>query len=281
MDPRFSLRKYPREDNVYRAHRSLNFDQVRTKIFKSQPKARFPEANTWLGLAILGFTMGFVASLMNLLEDFLQATKVDLTERIIGGELGNLGPAYVYFFFFSMGLAFLGSVMCVYWAPNSTGSGVAELICYLNGINVNGLFSVPVFVTKVIGSILAVTGNLCVGQEGPLAHIGGCIAAGVLYLPIPGFETMRNDVSKRYFVATGAAAGISVAFGSPIGGALIAFELSRPNNFWKFPVLWKCFVACALSVFSLALWTDIWNGGDYWEVTASSLKFGVVTQVTG
>ena len=41
MDPRFSLKKYPREDNVYRAHRSLNFDQVRAKIFKDREAPRF------------------------------------------------------------------------------------------------------------------------------------------------------------------------------------------------------------------------------------------------
>ena len=35
-------------------------------------------------------------------------------------------------------------------------------------------------------------------------------------------------------IAAGAACGISVAFGAPIGGALFAYEISKPNTFWTF-----------------------------------------------
>ena len=33
MDPRFSEKKYPRRDNVYKGKKSLDFDLLRTKVY--------------------------------------------------------------------------------------------------------------------------------------------------------------------------------------------------------------------------------------------------------
>lgn len=38
----------------------------------------------------------------------------------------------------------------------------------------------------------------------------------------------------REFLAAGISAGVSVAFGAPIGGALFAYEISGPATFWTF-----------------------------------------------
>ena len=143
--------------------------------------------------------------------------------------------------------------MTVYWGPGANGSGVAELIGYLNGINYPNVLGFETFVTKVIGVVLAVVGGLCVGKEGPLAHIGANIGAVVAYLPLPRFEWFQNDTHKRHFIAAGTSAGVSAAFGAPVGGTLFAFEISKPNTFWRFSVVWKVFLSCALSVFTLSL----------------------------
>jgi len=111
---------------------------------------------------------------------------------------------------------------------------VAELIGYLNGVNMEGFLKISTLITKVIGVTLAVAGKLCVGKEGPLAHIGAIVGASILYIPGLGFEHLRNDETKRLFIAAGASTGVSAAFGAPIGGALFCYELSKPNTFWKF-----------------------------------------------
>jgi chloride channel 7 len=85
----------------------------------------------------------------------------------------------------------IASAMTTYWGPGAAGSGVAELIGYLNGINYQGFLSVPTLVTKIVGVTLAVCAKLCVGKEGPLAHIGSILGPLILYLP--GFEFFRND----------------------------------------------------------------------------------------
>ena len=83
-------------------------------------------------------------------------------------------------------------------------------------------------------------------------------------------------VNATFNVVAGASAGVSVAFGSPIGGALFCYELSRPNTFWKFEMIWKVFFACCMGTFSLAVFNSFEKKDDdgtfSWSGTA--LKFG-------
>lgn len=151
----------------------------------------------------------------------------------------------------------LAGIMTTYWGQGAAGSGVAELIGYLNGVNYPLFLGIPTLVTKVIGVALAVSGRLCIGKEGPLCHIGAVWGVLVLYMPFIDLKYLMNDENKRVFVAAGASAGVSVAFGSPIGGALFVYELSMPNTFWKFQMIWKVFFSCCISCFTLAIWSGI------------------------
>ena len=107
---------------------------------------------------------------------------------------------------------------------------------------------------------MAVIGGLCVGKEGPLAHIGANIGVAVLYLPLPKFEYFRNDTVKRCLLAAGTSAGVSAAFGAPVGGALFAYECSKPNTFWKFSVIWKVYFSCATAVITMAFLSSLQSG---------------------
>jgi chloride channel 7 len=123
----------------------------------------------------------------------------------------------------------LGVVSCTlttFWGPGASGSGVAEIIGYVNGINYPQCISIPTLITKIFGVVLAIAGTLCVGKEGPLAHIGANLGAVTLYAFGDRLKFLHNDHKKRQFIAAGASAGVSVAFGAPIGGALFFFELS-------------------------------------------------------
>lgn len=127
---------------------------------------------------------------------------------------------------------------------------------------------------KCVGTIFAVSGGLCIGKEGPLAHIGAIVGAMVCYLPINGFKTLRNDVVKRQMIAAGASVGVSTAFGSPIGGALFSYEISKPNTFWTFSMLWRVFGACCLGTFLLGIYTSLWQGTTFSLDDTGALKFG-------
>lgn len=78
-------------------------------------------------------------------------------------------------------------------------------------------------------------------------------------------------------MAAGAAAGVSAAFGSPIGGALFTFEISKPTTFWTFSMLWLVFFASAISTLTLAVLSNMYTGAEVTLSSASVLKFGTLT----
>lgn len=59
------------------------------------------------------------------------------------------------------------------------------------------------------------------GKEGPMVHIACCIGNIFSYL-FPKYG--RNEAKKREILSAAAAAGVSVAFGAPIGGVLFSLE---------------------------------------------------------
>ena len=140
--------------------------------------------------------------------------------------------------------------MTTYYGPGASGSGVAELIGYLNGVNYPGFLGYNTLITKIFGVVFAVSGRLCVGKEGPLAHIGANIGAMAPYLH-PAFEFLRNDDTKRSIIAAGGSAGVAAAFGAPIGGALFSYEMSKSSDFWTFSMIWRTFITCAFAVLTL------------------------------
>jgi H+/Cl- antiporter ClcA len=61
-------------------------------------------------------------------------------------------------------------------------------------------------------------------------------------------------------IAAGSAAGVSCAFGAPIGGALFAYEISKPNTFWTFSMLWRVFFCTSISTFVIAVLQALVSG---------------------
>ena len=92
---------------------------------------------------------------------------------------------------------FFAGLLTTYYGPGASGSGVAEFIGYINGVNYPDFISVPTLITKIVGVTFAVTGKLCIGKEGPLAHIGAICGVLVLHIPKMGFENLRNHDKRR------------------------------------------------------------------------------------
>lgn len=68
-----------------------------------------------------------------------------------------------------------------FWAPTAAGAGVTLVIAYLNGNHIPNLLRMRTLVTKVIGAMCGVASGLAIGPEGPMVHIGSCIASNITY----------------------------------------------------------------------------------------------------
>ena len=99
------------------------------------------------------------------------------------------------------------------------------------------------FWTLVIKSIclpLAIASGLSVGKEGPSVHYAVCTGNVISRL----FNKYRSNASKtREILSACAAAGVAVAFGSPIGGVL--FSLEEMSNHFPLKTMWRSYF-CAL-----------------------------------
>mmetsp|Transcript_40703 Transcript_40703/g.39306 ORF Transcript_40703/g.39306 Transcript_40703/m.39306 type:complete len:520 (+) Transcript_40703:73-1632(+) len=242
---------------------------VRTNVFLSKSSARL---YSWVAFLLIGIIMGLIAFLLDLVVESLEMGKIKATQRIL--NKGYIGAAWFVFLLISLVFGIMAAVMTAYWGPGAAGSGTAELMGYLNGINYPKFISFKTLITKIVATILAVASGLCIGKEGPLAHIGAIVGVAVVYLPFYCFQTFRNDLDKRELSAAGAAAGVSAAFGSPIGGSLFAYEISRPTTFWSFGLMWKTFFCSSVSTFVLNILTNLKLKENVSVANAGLIKFG-------
>lgn len=74
-------------------------------------------------------------------------------------------------------LCLMAVCCCVYISPAAEGSGIPEVIAYLNGVDVPGTFLFRTLIAKILGSLGSVGGGLAIGKEGPFVHIGAAFAS--------------------------------------------------------------------------------------------------------
>ncbi|ODV91446.1 hypothetical protein CANCADRAFT_55324 [Tortispora caseinolytica NRRL Y-17796] len=159
-------------------------------------------------------------------------------------------PAYIidYFLYilFTIALSTTSALFVSYYAPAARGSGISEVKTVVSGYVIPDFMNFSTFMTKWIGLILAVSSGLWVGKEGPLVHIA-CCAANAFMNIMPYFYT--SEIRRRNVFIAASAAGISAAFGAPIGGVL--FSLEQIAYYSPESALWNSFVAAMIASLSL------------------------------
>lgn len=122
----------------------------------------------------------------------------------------------------------------------AAGSGIPEIKTILSGFVIPHFLDLKVLIIKAIGAVFAVATGMCLGKEGPFVHISTCVAylVGMLF---PKYS--ENGRKMRELLSAGCSAGLSVAFGAPIGGVLFAYE--EISTFFPRRVLWRAFL-CSL-----------------------------------
>ncbi|CAG0894404.1 unnamed protein product [Cyprideis torosa] len=169
--------------------------------------------------------------------------------QILGGGRSGTGAtvlSYFCYILWSLFFAVLAAMLVRVFAPYACGSGIPEIKTILSGFIIRGYLGKWTLLIKSVGMMLAVAAGLSLGKEGPLVHVACCIGNIFSYL-FPKYG--RNEAKKREILSAASAAGVSVAFGAPIGGVL--FSLEEVSYYFPLKTLWRSFFCALVAAFIL------------------------------
>ncbi|KAG8214257.1 chloride channel 5 [Butyriboletus roseoflavus] len=130
----------------------------------------------------------------------------------------------------------------------AAGSGISEIKCILAGFVMKGFLGFGTFFIKSLTLPLIIASGLSVGKEGPSVHVACCIG----YL-VAGWSRRfsRSSSKMREVITAASAAGVAVAFGSPIGGVL--FSIEEMSHIFSIKTMWRSFVCALVATFTLSV----------------------------
>ncbi|ORY59215.1 putative voltage-gated chloride channel [Pseudomassariella vexata] len=148
---------------------------------------------------------------------------------------------YFFFMLLSVTFAISAAILVKDYAIYAKHSGIPEIKTVLGGFIIKKYFCAWTLTIKSLGLVLAVASGMWLGKEGPLVHVA-CCCANIFIKLFPNIN--GNEARKREVLSAAAASGISVAFGSPIGGVL--FSLEQLSYYFPDKTMWQSFV-CAMT----------------------------------
>ncbi|XP_046649586.1 H(+)/Cl(-) exchange transporter 4-like [Daphnia pulicaria] len=152
--------------------------------------------------------------------------------------------SYLFYVLWAVSFGALAAILVRMFAPYASGGGIPEIKTILSGFIIRGFLGKWTLLIKSIGIMLAVAAGLSLGKEGPMVHIAICLGNIFSYL-FPKYG--RNEAKKREILSAAAAAGVSVAFGAPIGGVL--FSLEEVSYYFPMKTLWRSFFCALIAAF--------------------------------
>lgn len=169
--------------------------------------------------------------------------------QLIGIQEGGFFAATIAFFMYivvALFLALLAAMLVKTLAPYACGSGIPEIKTILSGFVIRGYLGKWTLLIKSMCMMLVVAAGLSLGKEGPLVHICCSIGNVISYL-FPKYG--KNEAKKREILSAAAAAGVSTAFGAPIGGVL--FSLEEASYYFPLKTMWRSFFCALIAAFVL------------------------------
>ncbi|KAK3332457.1 chloride channel protein 5 [Cercophora scortea] len=231
-------------------------------------------SQVWVVLVLTGLAVGLLAAGIDVTTDWLGDVKVGFCSSVDGGAfylsksfccygyddhskcpgwrswstaLGITSAGgvwfiqYFFYLFLAVSFAFSAALLVKEYAIYAKHSGIPEIKTVLGGFIIRRFLGVWTLITKSLGLVLAVASGMWLGKEGPLVHVA-CCCANLFIKLFPNIS--NNEARKREVLSAAAASGISVAFGSPIGGVL--FSLEQLSYYFPDKTMWQSFV-CAMT----------------------------------
>ena len=217
-------------------------------------------------MGLIGFFTGITGFLLHQVIDVIADCKWKFTKQFVLDA--DFGLAWLTASIYSLTFVLISTALVVLLRPSAAGSGMPELIGFLNGTMVRHIFNIKTYAVKFVSCALAVGAGMPVGPEGPMIHLGSLVGAGLsqfqsktLGIKLPFFERFRNSEDRRNFISAGAAAGIASAFGAPVGGLLFAME--EVSSFWSMSLSWQVLFCSMTSTFTTDLFNSAFTGFSY------------------
>lgn len=241
---------FPESYASFFAPRTHKFDTVDFRVPHTPYNLRtlFPRSsrqrlNNGRIAGLLGLLVGLIVAIIGFAVDQLQrGLTIGLytaTQRLYSK---SLWPAFLVFLLLSLIFVLVPTILVVCVAPLGAGSGIPELKSYLNGVRYPGFLAFNSLVVKVVGIAFSIASGLICGKQGPMIHAGAIVGAGISQaasttfryrLPANRLTFLRTEQWKRDFTAIGAAVGVAVAFGSPMGAWMWVYEEACTHWTWE------------------------------------------------
>ncbi|KAJ1623802.1 chloride channel [Pavlovales sp. CCMP2436] len=123
-------------------------------------------------------------------------------------------------------------------SPLAAGSGIPEIKSILSGNVLYKYLSKRTLCAKVLGLTCALASGLPLGKEGPFIHASCCLCEAMLSLPL--FRPLKaSHATRMQMLMAACAVGVGANFGAPVGGVLLAIELT--STYFLVSIYWKCF----------------------------------------
>ncbi|GAA5956912.1 hypothetical protein JCM3765_006638 [Sporobolomyces pararoseus] len=258
------------------------------------------QAKPWLVVVLTGIATGTIASCLDVLSSWLSDLRLGVCRdmwwmsrnlccagldpgetcrawktwgEIVGDEQHVIARAitqYSLYMILAVLFAVSSSVFVQVFAPNAFHTGIPEIKTLLGGFVMDGFLSPATLLIKSLGLPLAVASGLSLGKEGPLVHVACCVGDLIMR---PFRSLSGNGARQREILSAAAAAGVSVAFGAPLGGVL--FSLEEISTFFPGSTMWQSFV-CAITAAVTLQYIDPFNTGKLvlFQVTATQVWRG-------
>lgn len=245
---------YPESYAAFFAPRTHKFETVdfRTPTTLHNLRTYFPTStreriNNARFAGLVGILIGLIMAIIGFAVDQLTRGLTIALYTLSSRALTRFfWPAFVAFTLLSLVYVLIAALSVVYIAPLGAGSGIPELKAYLNGVRVPGFLSVHSLVVKAVGVAFSISSGLICGKQGPMIHAGAIVGAAVSQaasstfrwrVQIRSFRFLRTEAWKRDFTAVGAAVGVAVAFGSPMGAWMWVYEEACTHWSWELGII--------------------------------------------
>ncbi|KAJ3338050.1 hypothetical protein HDU93_010048 [Gonapodya sp. JEL0774] len=170
-------------------------------------------------------------------------------------ELASWIISFLSYTCFACLFSSIAAILVKTYAPYAAGSGIPEVKTILGGFVIKKFLGFWTLIVKTLGLALSTASGLNLGKEGPLVHVL-CAIGNIMSRIFPKFA--YNEAKKREILSASTAAGVSVAFGAPIGGVL--FSLEEASTYFGPNTMFRSFLGAMTGAFTLRLLNPFRSG---------------------